>query len=40
VIGLRLNSTPVPERSSRLPNTIAWIVTAVQPSSGKPRLLR
>src|SRR6266850_997487 len=29
VSGLRVKRTPVPERSSRLPNTIAWTVTAV-----------
>ena len=28
-----VNITPVPERSSRLPNTIAWTVTAVPPPS-------
>ena len=40
VIGLRENSTPVPERSSRFPNTIACTVTAVPPCSEIPRSRR
>ena len=34
--GSRLNATPVPEVSPRLPNTMAITVTAVPQSSGEP----
>jgi hypothetical protein len=36
VPGSRLNATPVPDRSSRLPNTIAWTTTAVPASWAMP----
>src|SRR5262249_13175607 len=34
VEGLRVNTTPVALRSPLLPNTMAWMVTAVPQSSG------
>src|SRR5690606_21551119 len=40
VTGFRLNNTPVPDSSPRLPTTIAWTVTAVPASSGRPWCLR
>lgn len=33
VFGLRVKATPEPERASKLPNTIAWIVTEVPSAS-------
>ena len=40
VAGLRVNRTPVPESTLRLPKTIAWTVTAVPRSSAIPSRAR
>ena len=40
VLGSRLKATPVPDRSPRLPNVIAWTVTAVPKSSAMPSTRR
>ncbi len=40
VAGSRVNPTPVPERSSRLPNTMAWTLTAVPRSWAMPSCSR
>ncbi len=40
VAGSRVNPTPVPEFSSRLPNTMAWTLTAVPRSCGMCSRLR
>ena len=36
VAGSRVKPTPVPDRSSRLPNTMAWTLTAVPRSWAMP----
>ena len=40
VVGFLVNATPVPDRSPRLPNTIAWTVAAVPSDSSIPSTAR